>query len=320
MCKISILGAGPAGSSAAIAAQREGAHVRLIEKTKFPRHKVCGEFFSPEIEASLRHLDIWDAFIAAGPARIRRMKLHFGHREKQTTLAEPAWGLSRYAFDQLLLRQALALGSELAGDCHGEPTIIACGRHIADSQRSRRLFGFKAHFEGPADDAVELFFFDQCYVGVNSVEGGHTNVCGLGPEDVLKRFNFDYDAVVAESPALAARLKPLSRSMKWLSTGPLRFRQNFGASANYLAGDALSFVDPFTGTGLVAAVKTGCLAGTAAARGTTVAEYLAQCRAQLKQPFEVASLFRKAVNTGWADHLAGLIPGRMLFALTRPRK
>jgi menaquinone-9 beta-reductase len=322
LCKsISILGAGPAGSSAAIAARREGSTVRLIEKSKFPRHKVCGEFFSPEIEASLDQLGAWDAFIAAEPARIRRMKLHFGRREKVSRLAEPAWGLSRYAFDALLLDQALALGAELGRELETEPTITACGRHIAEAQRSRRLFGFKAHFEGPADDAVELFFFDRCYVGINSVEAGRTNVCGLGPEDVLKRFNFEYDELVAHSPALAARLKPLARSMKWLSTGPLRFSQNFQPdNATYLTGDALSFVDPFTGTGLVAAVKTGSLAGVAAARGTPVAGYLTQCRASLKKPFEVASLFRSAVDSGWADRLAGLIPGRVLFSLTRPRK
>ena len=322
MCKfISILGAGPAGSSAAIAARREGAAVRLIEKSKFPRHKVCGEFFSPEIEASLKQLGAWDPFLAAAPARIRNMKLHFGRREKVSRLAEPAWGLSRYAFDALLLDHALALGAELDREPVADPTVVACGRNIADAQKGQRLFGFKAHFEGPADDAVELFFFDRCYVGVNSIEGGRTNVCGLGPEDALSRFNFDYDAVAAQSPSLAARLKPLQRSMKWLSTGPLRFSQNFQpAQSSYPAGDALSFVDPFTGTGLVAAVKTGALAGASAARATPVDDYLKACRSLLKQPFEVASLLRSAVSSGWADRLAGVIPSRMLFALTRPGK
>ncbi len=322
MCKfISILGAGPAGSSAAIVARREGRSVRLIEKSKFPRHKVCGEFFSPEIEASLGELGAWDAFLAAAPARIRHMKLHFGRREKVSRLAEPAWGLSRYAFDSLLLDRAVALGAELARGLDSEPAITACGRRVAEARRSQRLFGFKAHFEGPSDDAVELFFFDRCYVGINSVEGGRTNICGLGPEDFLKGFDFDYDAVIAQSPALAARLKPLIRSMRWLSTGPLRFSQNFQSTGtSYLAGDALSFVDPFTGTGLLAAVKTGSLAGVAAARGTPVADYLAECRALLEQPFEVATVLRSAVRSGWADHLAGLIPGRLLFALTRPGK
>ena len=115
LCKfISILGGGPAGASAAIAASRESElPFDLIEKSRFPRHKVCGEFFSPEIQPELERLGAWDAFLAAGPARIRRMKLHFGRREKVRRLPEPAWGLSRYAFDTLLLDRAELLGAEV---------------------------------------------------------------------------------------------------------------------------------------------------------------------------------------------------------------
>jgi flavin-dependent dehydrogenase len=181
------------------------------------------------------------------------------------------------------------------------------------------LFGFKTHFTGPVDDAVELFFFNGCYVGVNVVESGRTNVCGLGPENHLKECAFDYDRVVRESPALAARLAPLTRDMKWISTGPLVYGQKFEPDGrSYLAGDALSFVDPFTGSGLLAAVKTGAMAGTAASRNDPVDSYLRECRASLKKPFEVAGIFRKAVESGWGEVLAGLIPGRILFALTRP--
>ena len=182
------------------------------------------------------------------------------------------------------------------------------------------MFGFKAHFEGPGDDAVELFFFNGCYVGVNAIEGGKTNVCGLGPEDFLGRWGFDFDEVVRRFPALATRLEPLQRSMTWLCTGPLEYGQAFQADGVYRTGDALSFVDPFTGSGLLAAVKTGALAGTAAAQGESPADYLQRCRLALKKPFEVAGIFRRAVNSGWADVLAGLVPGRVLFALTRPSK
>ncbi len=317
---IVILGGGPAGSAAAIAARREGSAVALIEKSKFPRHKVCGEFFSPEIAAELEQLGVWDAFIAAGPARVKRMKLHFRRREKTCLLPEPAWGLSRHAFDTLLFNRAQELGAVVA-DRGPSPLVIASGRIASMTSRGGRLFGFKTHFQGPTDDAVELFFFNGCYVGISSVEGEYTNVCGLGPEDFLSRFDFDYDLVVRKSPALAARLAPLTRSMKWISTGPLRYGQAFNPDgAQYLAGDALSFVDPFTGSGLLAAVKTGGLAGLAAARGEPVSRYLARCRASLRQPFEVASIFRKAVEGGWAEWVAPLVPGRVLFALTRPQK
>jgi menaquinone-9 beta-reductase len=319
MNSISILGGGPAGSSAGIAALRNGLAVRLIERSKFPRHKVCGEFLSPEIAADLDRLGLWQAFLNCGPARIRRMKLHFGRREKQSVLSEPAWGLSRYQFDSLLFENALARGAELCREASGPPRIIACGRAVTATSRGRRLFGFKAHFAGPVADAVELFFFGRGYVGINEVENGYTNVCGLAPEDFLRTFNFDFDRVLRQSPALADRLKPLHRAMDWVSTGPLSFEQHFTATENYRTGDALSFVDPFTGTGLAAAVKTGSRAGEAAALGTPVEDYLKDCRAILRKPFEIAGIFRKALHLGLAETLAPLVPSRILFALTRAK-
>lgn len=294
--------------------------MRLIEKSKFPRHKVCGEFFSPEIETELGRMGLWPAFLEAGPAPVRRLKLNFGGREKTARLEESAWGLSRYAFDSLLLQRAMAEGAERTSQADGMVRIRACGRQISASPRGRRLFGFKAHFEGPADDAVELYFFGRCYVGINPVEGGRSNVCGLGPEDVLRRLNFDFDETVRQSPAVGERLRPLRRSMEWLSTGPLEFRQNFTIfDDNFPAGDALSFIDPFTGTGLVSAVKTGALAGRAVAHGVPVEGYLRECRASLKRPFVVAEIFRSALVSGWAETLAPLLPSRLLFSLTRPQ-
>lgn len=320
MCKsISILGAGPAGSAAAISALNVGCAVRLIEKSKLPRHKVCGEFFSPEIAQDLDLIGAWPAFLSGAPTRIRRMKLNFGRREKMASLSEPAYGLSRYAFDALLLQRALAAGADASGEASEAPQIIACGRRVPKTSRGHRIFGFKAHFEGPADDAVELYFFGSAYVGVNPVENGVTNVCGLASEDLLQQFDFDFDRLLLQSAALAERVKPLQRTFNWLSTGPLQFEQSFSDRTTYRAGDALSFVDPFTGSGLLAAVKTGVLAGAAAARGGSVADYLAQARRSLEKPFEMAAIFRKTLKLGFAETLVPLIPSGMLFALTRPR-
>jgi menaquinone-9 beta-reductase len=334
---INILGGGPAGSAAALAALRQGARdtrVRLIEKSRLPRHKVCGEFFSPEIGPELERLGAWNAFLAAGPARVRRVvlhfnALHFGTRQKSSRLPEPAFGLSRYAFDLMLLDQARAAGADLASEAGGElPLIIATGRHSTHRQRGQRLFGFKAHFEGPTDDAVELFFFGRCYVGVTAIEGGRTNVCGLAPESFLSRFGFEYDDVVMHIPALSDRLKPLRRVTQWFSTGPLQYGQAFEHAREhaserpwqaYPAGDALSFVDPFTGSGLLAAVRSGAMAGKAAAMGQPVEEYLRECRASLRQPFQVAGVLRRVLEGGWAEKFAPLAPARLLFALTRPK-
>src|SRR5262245_20563360 len=42
-----IIGAGPAGSSAAIALARAGYQIALIDKLRFPREKLCGDFVNP---------------------------------------------------------------------------------------------------------------------------------------------------------------------------------------------------------------------------------------------------------------------------------
>lgn len=318
---VSILGGGPAGAAAALAALAEGASVQVAERARLPRHKVCGEFFSPEIEPALRSLGVWDAFAAAGPARVERVGLCFGARRREARLPEAAWGLSRYAFDALLLSRAQSRGARVIPERGAEPvSVLACGRRATRTARGRRHFGFKAHFEGPANDAVELYFFDGCYVGVSPIEDGRTNVCGLGPEDFLTRFAFAFDEILCHSAALAERLAPLRRAIPWVSTGPLEYGQRFQSGREpYPAGDALSFVDPFTGSGLLAAVRSGAIAGRAAARRETPETYLARCRESLHQPFRVASLLRRLVANGWAERLAGIAPPALLFALTRPR-
>jgi hypothetical protein len=238
---VRILGCGPAGSTAALSALKHGAEVEIIERSSFPRHKVCGEFLSPEIAPILASLDACDAFLASRPHRVTHMSLIFGSRTKSARLPEPAYGLSRYTFDNLLRDIALSRGARSASE--GEPHIITTGRS-ATMTRGGRLFGFKAHYEGPQNDAVELYFLRRAYIGISCVEGRVTNVCGLAPEDMLNRHGFDPDSLMQSSDALRDRLKPLNRRMKWLFTGPLEYGQQWQNTDCHRAGDALSFVDP----------------------------------------------------------------------------
>src|ERR1041385_2073289 len=45
---LAVIGGGPAGTAAAITAARRGKRVALLERGRYPRHKVCGEFVSAE--------------------------------------------------------------------------------------------------------------------------------------------------------------------------------------------------------------------------------------------------------------------------------
>lgn len=325
MVPIHIIGGGPAGASAAIAARQQDREVCLVEKSRFPRHKVCGEFLSPEIAPLLESLGVWSEFLAARPARIGHLELYFGALQRRCKLPEAAYGLSRYRFDELLLTRALQIGvrgvTSLPHQPICSPTITAHGRQNL-SGRGRRLFGFKSHFEGPVNDAVELYFFSGCYVGINPVEGGITNVCGLGPENTLSTHGFDFDSVVNSFPKLSERLRPLRRNMRWLAAGPLVFQNHFRSAVSpleYRAGDALSFIDPFTGSGVLSAVMTGNLAGLAAAREIPSDVYLKLCRERMQRPFLFSSLLRTLLANGWAERLAEFVPGPWLVRLTRPR-
>jgi 2-polyprenyl-6-methoxyphenol hydroxylase-like FAD-dependent oxidoreductase len=87
--RITVIGGGPAGCAAALAASSEGSAVTLYEKSRFPRHKVFGEFLSPELRPPLESLGLWSGFLAAGPARIPRAVLHRGTHSKRFMLPEP---------------------------------------------------------------------------------------------------------------------------------------------------------------------------------------------------------------------------------------
>ncbi|MEB2361790.1 MAG: FAD-dependent oxidoreductase [Bryobacterales bacterium] len=319
-----VVGGGLAGCAAALTACRAGAEVRLYERSALPRHKVCGEFLSPGILPQLEQLGLLESFLAAEPARIHRMVLNYGRVEKTAKLPDTAYGLSRFVLDKLLYDAAVSAGAQAAGASAPPgvaPVVLATGRR-AVAPRGKRLFGFKSHYRGPVGDAVELYFFRGGYVGVSPVESGLTNICGLASEDILRNWNFRFDDLVASVPTLNRRISPLTREMGWLSTGPLVFRtesRKNPVEGLYPAGDALAFIDPFTGSGMLIAVTTGSMAGSAAAQNLPVRDYLQKCAGLLNRPFEFSSIFRRVLTAGVPSLLARLTPGVLLYRLTRPR-
>ncbi len=316
---VTVIGAGPAGTSAALSALREGAAVSIYEKSKFPRHKVCGEFLSPEVAALLDGLGIWRECEMREPAVLRRVFLSIGKHTKSWRLHEPARGLSRYAMDHILLQGAVdcgaALHRESAAAMRG--AVLAYGRH-SKGTTGNRLFGFKAHFEGPTDDVMSLFFFRGSYVGVNAVEGGVTNVCGVASEANLGRNGFQIDEYLESCRALQERIRPLKRAMEWLTTGPLVFGLADHPESCYAAGDSAAFVDPFTGSGMLGAISTGILAGRAAAHGKSPDVHRKRLRAMVRGQQRSAQVFRTALDFGVAERLLPFVPGQALFYATRP--
>src|SRR5206468_1719657 len=64
MHDVVIVGAGPAGTVAAIVLARAGARVSVIERATFPRDKLCGDTVNPGTLAHLRRLGLDDGLDA----------------------------------------------------------------------------------------------------------------------------------------------------------------------------------------------------------------------------------------------------------------
>src|SRR5258707_8474095 len=107
------MGAGPAGTAAAITASRAGAHVLLLERGRFPRHKVCGEFVSAESLGLLRtllasrHVPLLDEAI-----RISQGRLFLDGRTVTTPIDPPAVSIARFDLDAALWESCIQCGTD----------------------------------------------------------------------------------------------------------------------------------------------------------------------------------------------------------------
>jgi flavin-dependent dehydrogenase len=280
---LAVVGAGPAGSAAAITAANRGLKVLLLEAGQYPRHKVCGEFVSAESAEILRYLLENDSLFAA--PRITTAKLHSGTTSCTIPLASPGYSIPRIVLDDVLWRCAQSHGIECriesvaevvrgndefrikttSSDYRARSVVNASGRW---SRLSRRIskgqpwIGLKAHFAGPTDDAVDLYFLKNGYCGVQMVEPGILNACALVRQGSAK----DLADVFAADPQLAARSENWRQTTQLFATAPVYLGPGSPVIDGMLqAGDAAGFVDPFVGDGISLALRSGVLAGRCAA-------------------------------------------------------
>jgi flavin-dependent dehydrogenase len=126
-----IVGAGPAGSSAAVRLSRIGRSVLLVDKERFPRHKLCGEFISPECREHFDELGISQSIDECSPPRLSKTIFHSSNGH--TVSIDSSWlskshnfsiGLSRFALDNALLVRARECGVEVREETNVVAPIV----------------------------------------------------------------------------------------------------------------------------------------------------------------------------------------------------
>lgn len=105
---VAIVGAGPAGSAAAIRLVREGAKVLLVDKKEFPRDKVCGDALIPDSLKCLRRLGVMDQVLSKGK-KLDTAILYSPSRIEVQVPGEFVT-IKRFDFDSLLVSEACASG------------------------------------------------------------------------------------------------------------------------------------------------------------------------------------------------------------------
>src|SRR5712671_433669 len=109
-----IIGAGPAGSVAAILLARAGWGVTLIEQHQFPRDKVCGECVSALGIELIARLGLRDRIRRRKPVELTHASLYADSSEHaELALSATMWGISRERLDAELLRAAQEAGARV---------------------------------------------------------------------------------------------------------------------------------------------------------------------------------------------------------------
>ncbi len=285
-----VVGAGPAGTSAAISAAHGGARVLLLERGRLPRHKVCGEFVSAEsLDLLGTLLDDRNSALLHEALRIPRARLFLDGHGLEIPVDPHAASIARLDLDLALWQSAQSAGvdarpqtnvqsvkgcgpfriASTAGEFESHALINASGRWSnlsppAGQRQQEKWLGIKAHFaESAPPPSVDLYFFEGGYCGVQPVrlrgesDTGRINVAAMVRADVASAL----PEVLAQSLPLRERSLSWSPLSETIATSPLIFREPCPRRDDILlAGDAAGFVDPFVGDGISLAVRSGSLA------------------------------------------------------------
>ena len=133
------------------------------------------------------------------------------------------------------------------------------------------MVAFKAHLEETRIEAgaCEIYFYRGGYGGLSSIENGLSNLCFIASARDVRDCGANADrvmrAVVCQNQRADFTLAQAKLNAPWLAVSLEGFgRSSVAPIKGLLAiGDAASFIDPFTGSGMLMALESGALAADA---------------------------------------------------------
>jgi geranylgeranyl reductase family protein len=318
-----VVGAGPAGAATAILLAEQGLTVALLDRARFPRDKVCGEYLSPEGARALDRLGVLGVIEARGARPLRGMRILApdGTRLVGDYSAAGPWhgyrphalAVRRRMLDAALVERAREVGvwvregvrvvdliregrrvtgvvaesaasgapaggaerlpARLVVAADGRASVVAQRLGLRRPHRWLRRLALVADMEGASGDPErgEIVLAPPAYAILTPVADGVGNLSLVVPVDEGRRRKANlagyFDAATRALPGLRDWLRGARRVGPVRALGPLAYRVAPPRDAGVLlVGDAAGFLDPFTGEGIYAALRSAQVAADVGAR------------------------------------------------------
>jgi flavin-dependent dehydrogenase len=307
---IFIIGGGPAGLAAAIAARQRGFEVTVADGAAPPIDKACGEGLMPEARAALKRLGVAlnpedaypfrgirfvsaglcvDASFPDGPGLgIRRTVLHSAMAAHAEAVGvNLLWNTTVTG----LHSQGVRLGSEIVRarwivGADGGHSLVRRWAGLDRYLHDRTRFAFRRHYHiAPWSDCMELHWGPKCQIYATPTSADEVCIALISRNPDLR-----LDAALEAFPELMARLraaKPSSAERGAISS--TRKLRRIYKDRVCLVGDASGSVDAITGEGLhLAFCQANLLADCL--RDNDLARYQREHRDMTTRPALMASL------------------------------
>jgi geranylgeranyl reductase family protein len=331
-----VVGAGPAGSAAALGALRAdpGLRVLLLDRSDFPRDKSCGDGIAPHVVDALASVGAGD--VVDGWTPLRRLELSRDEAAVRRTMARDVWVIPRRELDARLVAHAVGAGAELRRHRVREVRVrpdgvlldgCHLGRVVVGADGAQSVVRQEVGVPAVRRRAIALRGYAPTqprHLGSQVIVFGHRRqpsyAWSFDRGDGLANVGYGelLDGPAQEGPSRQLLLDQLealipgtaSTGDSWrghhLPLSEARWQQPDGPVL--LTGDAAGLVNPMTGEGIYYAVASGILAGrTAAAPAVRAAPHTAGSRHRTA----VRRLLGRHLRHTWAGSRLAQLPAAL---------
>jgi flavin-dependent dehydrogenase len=287
--QVVIIGGGICGLLTAIQLVNANIPCVVIEKKKYPFHRVCGEYISNETVPFLKRLNLFPEQF--NPPSIQRFQLSaISGKSITLPLDLGGFGISRYCYDHYLYQNAKSRGvtflleeevesirfdknfsiktqhreveADIVIGAYGKRSKLDISLDRSFVKKRSPFVGIKYHIltDHPTD-LIALHNFSGGYCGISNVEDNKSNLCYLTHRENLRKFRSIRDmeeAILFQNPVL----KKIFLNADFIFDKPetineISFETKLPVENHVLmAGDAAGMITPLCGNGMAMAIHT----------------------------------------------------------------